>query len=472
MTSDDQHQRLIEDQSDSGFHAVMDSIDRLTAEERAALALQADQAEFGYEAYALALELLEQGHRERALCWLRTAARHHVAGAQRALLPRGVPTAAPDDVRPLPAPADTVPLTPPLERVAADSSDAPPADAEPTASAGTPLRPRLSPVAQRIALGVRLRELRESKQINCHQVAAALHWSAAKISRMERGQVAFKDQAVRELLTLYGVHDPDVRQAFQESARAANERDWWSDYGDIMPPWLQTQFALERSAIHIHTFEVQFIPGLLQTAKYAEAVTRIGDPLASETAIDRRVELRMRRQEFLSTPEAPKVWAILDEGVLRREVGGPDVMREQLRHLIQVSELPNIRLQILPFQAGGHAAIGAPVTIMQFAEPELPDVVHLEQLSGAIYLDKADEVESYRGAMDRLVAYAETPLASGEYLSRLVEDPDHAADDDSPNVVPAVQERAYTRFMERLTNKALQPSDTEEFIGNMIASHS
>ncbi|MFG2227622.1 helix-turn-helix domain-containing protein [Streptomyces sp. NPDC048644] len=472
MTSDAQHQRHVSDRSDSGFDAVMDSIDRLTAEERATLALQADQAEFGHEAYALALELLEQGHRERALRWLRAAARHHVAGAQRALLPRAVPTAASDDLRPLPALADTLPPAPTSERVTADSGDAPPAAAEPAASAGAAPRPRLSPVAQRIVLGVRLRDLRQSRQVGLQQAAAAMRCSVARISRMECGRIAFKDREVRELLTLYGVDDPDVRQTLLEFARAANERDLWSEYGDITPPWLRTQLALEQSATLIRTFEVQFIPGLLQTAKYAEAVTRLGNPIAPETEINRRVKLRMRRQKLLSVPEAPKFWAIADEGVLRREVGGPDVMREQLEHLVQMSGLPNVWLQILPFQAGGHAAIGAPVTIMRFAEPELSDIVHLEQLSGAIYLDKADEVQNYQCVMDRLAAYAETPHETAELLSRIVENSDPAAANDSPNAVPGMQERAYTGFMERLTGKALNPNDTEGFIGNLIASGS
>ncbi len=212
-----------------------------------------------------------------------------------------------------------------------------------------------------------------------------------------------------------------MRQEFLDSVRRANEPGWWRAYGDAFPTWFEQHLGLEEATSLIRTYEVQFIPGLLQTAAYAEAVIRLGRPVDTPDSIQRRVELRMTRQELLTRPGAPKLWVVVDEAALRRPLGGTEVMREQLRHLIETSALPNVTLQVLPFHVGGHAAHG-PITVLRFPVPDLPDVVYLEQLTSALYLDKPDEVDRYLAVMDRLSLVASPAPESVEFLEKLLKD--------------------------------------------------
>lgn len=285
-----------------------------------------------------------------------------------------------------------------------------------------PERSRRGPTALRIVLGSQLRKLREGNGVSVQAAAGAIRGSHAKISRLELGRVGFKERDVADLLTLYRVTDPDERADFLALARQANAPGWWHQYSDVLPAWFETHIGLEEAASVIRTYENQFVPGLLQTEAYARAVTRLGHPRASGAEVERRVQLRIRRQELLHQPDPPALWAVLDEAVLRRPIGGPDVMRAQFRHLIDMTRQPHVIMQIAPFSRGGVATAGGPVTLLRFLEPDLPDLVYLEQLTSALYLDKQDDVDNYLSVMDRLCADAEPPTTTVSFLQKMLDE--------------------------------------------------
>ncbi|HEX5405164.1 MAG TPA: helix-turn-helix transcriptional regulator [Pseudonocardiaceae bacterium] len=265
-----------------------------------------------------------------------------------------------------------------------------------------------------MVLGGQLRRLRERGHISRESAGAAIRGSESKISRLELGRVSLKERDVADLLVLYGVTDHDERAAFLTLVRESNQPGWWQRYHDLLPRWFQDYVGLEESAARIQTYEMAFVPGLVQTESYARAVVRRGLPDAPDEEVERRVRLRMDRQRLLDDP-AHRLWAVVDEAVLHRTVGGDDVMREQLAHLVDVTTRPNISVQVVPFRSGGSAAESS-FTLLRFAEPELPDVVYLEHLCGALYLDKQDEVEIYSKMAQRLAVEAETPDESRRML--------------------------------------------------------
>ncbi|GAA3932632.1 helix-turn-helix domain-containing protein [Actinoplanes auranticolor] len=288
-------------------------------------------------------------------------------------------------------------------------------------SAGTQEEsPTSGPTVLRILLGAQLRRLREGKGISREDAGYEIRASGSKISRMELGRVSFKERDVADLLSMYGVKNDAEREALLNLARQANTPGWWHHYGDILPPWFQSYLGLEAAASLIRTYEIQFVPGLLQTPEYARAVILLGHAGANADEIDRRVELRRQRQQILHRTTPPQLWAVIDEAVLRRPIGGPEVMRAQIEALIEAAKKPNIRLQIIPFHAGGHAAAGGPFAILRFPEPELPDVVYVEQLTSAIYLEKRDDVDHYAIAMERVCIDAEPPSHTQEILGKLL----------------------------------------------------
>jgi transcriptional regulator with XRE-family HTH domain len=272
------------------------------------------------------------------------------------------------------------------------------------------------PTVQRLVLGSQLHRLRESRGITAEQAADAIRGSHSKISRMEHGRVGFKERDVADLLTLYGVTDNEERAALFNLAREAKTPGWWHAYSDIVPSWAQPYVGLEAAASVIRTFQVQLVPGLLQTESYARALIGQGSATTDEE-IARRSELRASRQEILRRPDAPQLWVVIDEAALRRPVGSREIVREQLEHLIEVADHPAVTLQIMPFSAGAHSAMGGPFTILRFAEPDLADVVYIEQLTSALYLDKPVEVDSYLEVMEQLCLQAE-PVASTTKLLR------------------------------------------------------
>ena len=282
-------------------------------------------------------------------------------------------------------------------------------------------QPGSGPTVLRILLGSQLRMLREVKGITREEAGYAIRASGSKISRMELGRVSFKERDVTDLLKLYGV-DEDETATLVALAIQANSPGWWHKYGDVLPDWFQVYVGLEEAASLIRLYEVQFVPGLLQTADYARAVVRLGQPGAAPEEIERRISLRMGRQELLTKPGGPRLWAIVDEAALRRPIGGKEVMRAQLEQLILATEEPQVTLQVMPFRSGGHAAEAGAFTIMRFPEPDLPDVVYLEQLTSALYLDKRDDVEKYTEVMERLSVESESPERSVDILSGMLEE--------------------------------------------------
>ena len=276
------------------------------------------------------------------------------------------------------------------------------------------------PTALRIMLGSQLRRLREAKRITLEDAGYVIRASGSKMSRLETGRVGFKPRDISDLLTLYGVTDDQERATLQELARQASARGWWHDFADVMPAWFEPYVGLEEAASSIRCYESQLIPALLQTADYAQAIARLGHPAGSADEIKRRVSLQLTRQAVLTRPTLSSLWLVLDEAALRRPVGSPEVMRGQLGHLIEVGARPNISLQVIPLTRGGHAAAGGAFTILRFSEPDLPDVVYLEQLTSALYLDKRETVDHYLEVMERLCVEALPADASTETIGAIL----------------------------------------------------
>jgi transcriptional regulator with XRE-family HTH domain len=274
------------------------------------------------------------------------------------------------------------------------------------------------PTARRMVLGSQLRRLREASGISRDDAGYHIRGSGSKISRLELGRVSFKERDVSDLLTLYGIENEDERRNFLEMVHQSNQPGWWHRYNDLMPGWFHDYVGLEESASRIQTYELQFVPGLMQTERYARAIVSGGKATVNDAEVDRRVALRMRRQRLLAHPQAPRLWAVIDEAVLHRPIGGPGVLREQLEYLLELVRMPNVALQVVPFRVGSYAAEGA-FTLLRFNEPELPDVVYLEHPSGALYLDKPDEIEIYSQIVHQLAVQAETPEETKRTLERV-----------------------------------------------------
>ncbi|MCT9113298.1 helix-turn-helix domain-containing protein [Streptomyces mirabilis] len=273
-----------------------------------------------------------------------------------------------------------------------------------------------SPIALRLVLGNLLRALRKEAGIEAEAAGRSIRGSEAKISRMERAQVTCKHADVMDLLSLYGVSDVQVLDRFAEMVRISRQPGWWHRYDGVLPDWCGKLIGLQEAASTIRTYEVQLVPGLLQTAAYAEAVMRLGYPLSPQEEIDDRVKLRMTRQHVLARADPPHLWAVLDEAVLCRPIGGEQVMREQVRHLVEMAQLGHVTVQIAPFNRPGCVAAGFPITHLRFDLPALPDIVYLEQLRDAEYLDRPEATEHYRSVLDGL---AQTCLSPQESLDLL-----------------------------------------------------
>jgi transcriptional regulator with XRE-family HTH domain len=278
------------------------------------------------------------------------------------------------------------------------------------------------PMVARLALGARLRRLREEQHISREAAGHAIRASRSKISRLEGGRHGFKLRDVADLLTHYGVTDQAERATLLTLAEQANTPAWWQYYNDVVPVWMQAYLGAEQAASLIRCFEVQRVPCLLQTPDYARASIRLTHPGACAEEIDRRVMLRMTRQRILHRQPAAQLWAVIDEAALRRPVGGISTMRAQLKHLIEICRLPQVTVQIMPFLAGGHAAEGGPVTILRLPGGQLPDVVYLEQLATALYPEKPAEIERYWDVMNRLVVEAESPDETPTILHRILQE--------------------------------------------------
>jgi transcriptional regulator with XRE-family HTH domain len=279
------------------------------------------------------------------------------------------------------------------------------------------------PTVARILLGSQLRRLREEQGVARAEAAEALGTADSTVSRMELGRVALKEANVAVLLSLYGMDDEQERTAFLARVRETNTQCWWHPYSDVTPNWLQRYLGLEATASVIRTYEAQWLPGLLQTEAYAEAMIRLGTYSQREDDVARRVRLRLERQQVLSQPDPPTLWAVIDEAALRRPVGGPRVMRDQIEALAaQESKNPKVIIQVMPLAAGGHAGGGTSFTILRFPQEEMRDLVYVEQLTSALYLDKPADVDRYFDVLNRLSEEAATPQQTPAILDRILAD--------------------------------------------------
>ncbi|WP_053848788.1 helix-turn-helix transcriptional regulator [Streptomyces sp. NRRL B-24085] len=258
-----------------------------------------------------------------------------------------------------------------------------------------------APTVLRMILGRRLQERRQGAGASLEDAAKALRVTSLTIRRLEKAEVALKPLYVEKLLETYGADRQEIDE-FVVLAERANEPGWWHTYRDVLPNWFSAYVSLEAGATTLRTYEPHYVTGLLQTHAYARGVLRGGFPHEADEDLSRRVDLRLRRQSLLERPDAPTLWVVMEEAVLHRVVGGPEVMREQIERLLEVSELEHVSVDVVPFTAGAHVGACAPFTYFRFEEPELPDIVYTEVLSGAMYLDQRSDVAAHLEAHNRM----------------------------------------------------------------------
>jgi transcriptional regulator with XRE-family HTH domain len=273
-----------------------------------------------------------------------------------------------------------------------------------------------APTVLRVLLGTHLRRLREARGISAQDAARSIRASESKISRIELGRNAVRELDIADLLSLYGVTG-DERSELLSIASQANQQGWWHHYQDVLPIWFQSYLGLEESASSIRSYDTQFVPGLLQTREYTAAILALG-PFSVEDA-DRMVYLRAERQRRFAAG-GMRLWAIIDEVALRRPVGSRAVLRSQLEHLLELTGRPGLTIQISPSLTGASYAAPGSFTILTFATDDLPDVVYVEQLTSAIYLDKRLDVERYAAAMDQISSAAASVGETADFIRSLL----------------------------------------------------
>lgn len=289
------------------------------------------------------------------------------------------------------------------------------------------LRQGSGPTVRRMLLGEQLRRYRQLRGISREEAGERIRASASKISRMELGRVGFKPRDIEDLLKMYGVTDRKLLREFKELALESNKPGWWKEYGDALHKWFTRYVGFEEAADQIRVYESQFVPGLLQTEDYAREV--ISGGVDTDTLSEQRIQARLKRQEHLNSGK--KMWIILDEAAVRRPIGGrergKEIMRGQLRHLIDICEnRDNITLQIIPFEVGAHAAEAGSFTLLRFSDFELSDVLYLEHLTDGDIVDKRSTVEAYTKAMTKLSVSAATPDETVSMLKDMLKDLDEA----------------------------------------------
>ena len=272
-----------------------------------------------------------------------------------------------------------------------------------------------SPTVRRRRLAARLRELRENANLTIDDVGDKLECSASKISRIETGHVGVTPRDVRDMLEVYGVDD-DEREALVQLAREARKKGWWHAYNEV---FTGSFVGLESDASFLHTHQALLVPGLLQTEAYTRAVIRAIRPDSAEDDVELRVRARINRQKLITEESnPPEYWAVLDEAVLHRVVGGPEAMREQLKKLVELASLPHVTLQVVPFSAGSHAGMEGPFLILGFPEQADPDVVYVENTTSGVYLEQQEDVHRYTLMFDHLRAAALKPDDTVEMVDR------------------------------------------------------
>lgn len=275
-----------------------------------------------------------------------------------------------------------------------------------------------APTVLRMVLGKRLKQLREQAGVSFEEAARAIEVTPLTVRRIEKAEVGLRIPYVKELLRTYGVPAAEIDD-FLALAREANQPGWWYKYRDVLPEWFSAYVSLESEASVIRLYEPHYVPGLLQTNDYATALMRVGFPNESKEEIARRVALRTRRQDLLAKPDAPAIWAILDETVLRRPVGGAEVMRAQIDRLHEVLDMPKVRIQVMRFGVGAHPGAFGPFHHFRFGFSELPDVIYTESLAGAVYVDRPGDVVTYLEVLDRMSVQAEPVARTRAILAEL-----------------------------------------------------
>jgi transcriptional regulator with XRE-family HTH domain len=275
-----------------------------------------------------------------------------------------------------------------------------------------------APTVLRMVLGKRLKQLREQAGVSFEEAARAIEVTALTVRRIEKAEVGLRIPYVKELLRTYGVPTAEIDD-FLDLARKANQPGWWYQYRDVLPEWFKAYVSLESEASVIRLYEPHYVPGLLQTHEYAAALMRVGFPDEPKEETDRRVDLRLKRQDLLAKPDAPALWAVLDETVLRRSVGGTEVMRAQIDRLHEALDMPKVRIQVMRFTAGAHPGAFGPFHHFRFGFSELPDIVYMESLAGAVYVDRPEDVVAYLEVLDRMSVQAEPVARTRDILGEL-----------------------------------------------------
>ena len=278
------------------------------------------------------------------------------------------------------------------------------------------------PTVLRILLGGQLRRPRAATGISPTQAGDAIRASASKISRLELGRVGFKKRDVTDLLTLYGVTADEERDPLLDLAEQANQPGWWQRYSDDLPPWFEVYIGLEEAASALRVHETRCVPELLQTEDYARAAFGLAHPLASTKELECRVKVLMRRQQILRHDTPPHLWALVDEAALRRPIGHPEIMRVQLATLLDAIRSEHVTLQIVPPARSAMTAMAGSFSLLRFAEPSLPDVVYMQQMTSALYLDKKADRLVYKRHLDRLSVNASPPADTEGVLTALLDE--------------------------------------------------
>jgi hypothetical protein len=278
--------------------------------------------------------------------------------------------------------------------------------------------PRSSPTARRRRLATALRQLREERDLNCTEAGKAVGWSESKVSRIETGRVKIAQPDLELLLDLYEVTG-ETRAGLLTLARQATHRGWWRSYSDALPAWFENYVGLENGAKSLFTYQNQLVHGLMQTEDYATALFAANQPALSVDEVERQLAARATRQALLTAPNPLRVWAVVDEAVLRRQVGGKAVMRGQLHRLLEIAAMPNVTLQVMPFAEGAHASMGTSFELLQFPEPGDTAIVYIEDHTSSQYLEAAPDIERYTLIFDHLRASALAPERSAEFINQV-----------------------------------------------------
>ncbi len=284
------------------------------------------------------------------------------------------------------------------------------------------MAPSSSPTVRRRRLAAELHRLRQASKLTIEQVAEQLEWSPGKVSKIENARVSVMPRDARKLLDIYGITEGHARDLLLSLARESRERGWWQQYGETVPEWFATYVGLEAEAATISAYQAEIVPGLLQTQRYAAALHRAALMNATEDEIERHVAVRMERQARLRERDAPQLWVVLNEAVLRRIVGERAIMHEQLAKLAAAASAPNITLQVLPFAAGAHASMDSAFSILGFDPPTDGEIVYFEHPTCSLYLEKADEVARYRLVYEHLRAASLSLDESRRLIARSAED--------------------------------------------------